>query len=77
MSAIPSVRLNNGVVMPLLGFGVFQVTDLAECEREVWFAPSPGRVHEASGGEVLEEVVSRAFGACRRDVDGHLHSAAH
>lgn len=32
MSAVPSVRLNNGVAMPLLGFGVFQVTDLNECE---------------------------------------------
>ena len=29
------VTLNNGVEMPLLGFGVFQVTDLAECERSV------------------------------------------
>src|SRR5215204_2109881 len=35
MSAIPSVRLNNGVGMPLLGFGVFQVTDTEECERSV------------------------------------------
>jgi hypothetical protein len=24
---------NNGVEMPVLGFGVFQVTDLAECEE--------------------------------------------
>lgn len=29
------VTLNNGVKMLLLGFGVFQVTDLAECERSV------------------------------------------
>jgi diketogulonate reductase-like aldo/keto reductase len=29
------VILNNGVEMPILGFGVFQVTDLAECERSV------------------------------------------
>ena len=29
------VILNNGVRMPLLGFGVFQVTDPAECERAV------------------------------------------
>ena len=29
------VKLNNGVEMPILGFGVFQVTDLAECERSV------------------------------------------
>ena len=35
MSAIPSVRLNNGVTMPLLGFGVFQVNDAEECERSV------------------------------------------
>lgn len=29
------VKLNNGVEMPLVGFGVFQVTDLGECERAV------------------------------------------
>jgi 2,5-diketo-D-gluconate reductase A len=27
------VTLNNGVEMPLLGFGVFQIPDAAECER--------------------------------------------
>src|SRR6185369_13974612 len=32
---VKHVALNNGVMMPLLGFGVFQVTDLAECERSV------------------------------------------
>jgi 2,5-diketo-D-gluconate reductase A len=35
MSPIPTVTLNNGVQMPLLGFGVFQMNDLAECERSV------------------------------------------
>ncbi len=30
-----NVTLNNGVEMPVLGFGVFQVTDPAECERTV------------------------------------------
>ncbi|HEX6287659.1 MAG TPA: aldo/keto reductase [Herpetosiphonaceae bacterium] len=35
MSAIPSVTLNNGVTMPLLGFGVFQMNDAEECERSV------------------------------------------
>lgn len=29
------VTLNNDVQMPALGFGVFQVADLAECERAV------------------------------------------
>jgi len=30
-----TVTLNNGIKMPLLGFGVFQMTDAAECERAV------------------------------------------
>ena len=30
-----SVKLNNGLDMPLLGFGVFQMTDSVECERAV------------------------------------------
>ena len=29
------VTLNNGLVMPILGFGVFQIPDPAECERTV------------------------------------------
>lgn len=30
-----NIKLNNGLEMPLLGFGVFQMTDAAECERAV------------------------------------------
>jgi len=30
-----TIKLNNGIEMPLLGFGVFQMTDAAECERAV------------------------------------------
>ena len=30
-----TVKLNNGIEMPLLGYGVFQMTDAAECERAV------------------------------------------
>ena len=30
-----SVTLNNGVKMPILGFGVYQITDLAVCEQSV------------------------------------------
>jgi diketogulonate reductase-like aldo/keto reductase len=29
------VLLNNGVEMPVLGFGVYQVTDANECERNM------------------------------------------
>jgi len=27
-----TATLNNGVKMPILGYGVFQITDAAECE---------------------------------------------
>jgi 2,5-diketo-D-gluconate reductase A len=37
-----NVLLNNGVEMPLLGFGVFQVTDAEECERGVYEALGTG-----------------------------------
>lgn len=30
-----NIALNNGVKMPILGFGVFQITDSEECERSV------------------------------------------
>lgn len=30
---IPEVTLLNGLAMPVLGFGVFQVPDPAQCER--------------------------------------------
>ncbi len=36
------VTLNNGVEMPILGFGVFQVTDLDECEQGVFTAIETG-----------------------------------
>ena len=36
------VNLNNGVQMPLLGFGVFQIRDQAECERSVLDAIETG-----------------------------------
>lgn len=42
MSTIPTIMLNNGVEMPQLGFGVFQVPDLAECETAVATALATG-----------------------------------
>lgn len=29
------IRLNNGLEMPMEGFGVFQITDSAQCEQAV------------------------------------------
>lgn len=28
-----TVKLNNGIEMPILGFGVFQIPDASECEK--------------------------------------------
>jgi 2,5-diketo-D-gluconate reductase A len=62
MSAIPSVTLNNGVAMPLLGFGVFQVTDLAECERSVLDAIETGyRLIDTAASYGNEEAVGNAI----------------
>ena len=37
-----TVKLNDGLEMPVLGFGVFQMTDAAECERAVLDALETG-----------------------------------
>lgn len=62
MSAIPSVTLNNGVEMPLLGFGVFQVTDAEECERSVYDAIRTGyRLIDTAAAYGNEEAVGAAI----------------
>jgi len=56
------VKLNNGVEMPLLGFGVFQVTDLAECERSVADAIETGyRLIDTAASYQNEEAVGKAI----------------
>lgn len=57
-----SVTLNNGVEMPILGFGVFQVTDLAECERSVLDAINTGyRLIDTAQSYLNEEAVGKAI----------------
>jgi 2,5-diketo-D-gluconate reductase A len=57
-----NVKLNNGVEMPVLGFGVFQVTDLEECERSVLDAISTGyRLIDTAASYQNEESVGRAI----------------
>jgi diketogulonate reductase-like aldo/keto reductase len=59
---IPSVRLNNGVQMPSLGFGVFQVPDPAECERSVRDAIDVGyRLLDTAASYGNEEAVGNAI----------------
>ncbi|SEW06974.1 Aldo/keto reductase [Chitinophaga sp. YR573] len=56
------VKLNNGVEMPILGFGVFQVTDLAECERSVIDAIETGyRLIDTAQSYMNEEAVGKAI----------------
>jgi 2,5-diketo-D-gluconate reductase A len=62
VSAIPSVALNNGVEMPLLGFGVFQMQDADECERSVADAIRTGyRLIDTAAAYGNEEAVGNAI----------------
>lgn len=59
-----TVTLNNGVEMPILGFGVFQITDPAECERAVSEALAAGyRLIDTAASYQNEEAVGRAIAA--------------
>ncbi len=66
------VKLNNGVEMPILGFGVFQVKDLAECERSVLDAIETGyRLIDTAASYGNEEAVGKAIknsGVSREDL---------
>lgn len=56
------VKLNNGVEIPTLGFGVFQITDMTECERSVIDAIQTGYRHIDTAASYLnEEAVGRGI----------------
>ncbi len=57
-----TVKLNNGVDIPMLGFGVFQITDGAECERCVVDAIETGYRHiDTAASYQNEEAVGRGI----------------
>ena len=57
-----SVKLNNGVDMPLEGFGVFQITDPQECEQAVINAIETGyRLIDTASSYQNEEAVGSAI----------------
>lgn len=66
------VTLNNGVEMPKLGFGVFQIENAAECERAVLDALAVGyRSIDTAAAYVNEEAVGSAIrksGVNRQDL---------
>ncbi|WP_289001141.1 aldo/keto reductase [uncultured Megasphaera sp.] len=67
-----TIKLNNGVKMPLEGFGVFQVDDLQICEQAVLEAIQTGyRLIDTASVYMNEEAVGRALkasGVARQDI---------
>lgn len=60
------VTLNNGVKMPILGFGVYQIKDPKECEQAVVDAISVGyRLIDTAASYGNEEAVGRAIRRCK------------
>jgi diketogulonate reductase-like aldo/keto reductase len=67
-----TVKLNNGIEMPILGFGVFQVTDQKECEDSVINAIETGYrlidTAEAYGNEEAVGIAIKESGVARDDL---------
>ena len=72
MTTIPTVTLNNGVQMPILGFGVFQINDAGEAEQSVVDAIETGyRLLDTAASYGNEESVGNAIrksGVAREDL---------
>jgi 2,5-diketo-D-gluconate reductase A len=57
-----TVKLNNGIEMPILGFGVYQVPDPTECEQSVFEAIQAGyRLIDTAAAYMNEEAVGKAI----------------
>ncbi|WP_369764798.1 aldo/keto reductase [Flavobacterium sp. WC2429] len=57
-----NVKLNNGVEMPILGFGVFQIPDATECEKTVLEAIDCGyRLIDTAASYMNEAAVGNAI----------------
>ena len=56
------VILNNGVEMPILGFGVYQIEDAKQCEQAVYDALITGyRLIDTAAAYMNEEAVGKAI----------------
>ena len=65
MNNIQTVKLNNGIEMPLEGFGVFQVPDPAVCEQAVLDAIATGyRLIDTAAAYMNAEAVGKAIAKC-------------
>ncbi len=67
-----TVKLNNGIEMPLLGYGVFQIPDQDECEQSVLDAIEVGyRLIDTAASYMNETAVGNAIkrsGVAREDL---------
>ena len=67
-----TIKLNNGINMPVLGFGVYQINDETECERCVFDALQSGyRLIDTAAAYSNEAAVGRAIkksGIKREDI---------
>ncbi|MBO7745418.1 aldo/keto reductase [Paenibacillus sp. MWE-103] len=67
-----TVTLNNGIEMPIIGLGVFQIRDENECEQSVYDAIMAGyRLIDTAASYLNEEAVGRAIkrsGVAREDL---------
>jgi 2,5-diketo-D-gluconate reductase A len=60
-----TVKLNNGIEMPILGFGVFQIADANECEKCVIDAIEIGyRLIDTAASYMNEKAVGNAIKNC-------------
>lgn len=75
-----TVKLNNGVEIPILGFGVFQITDPAECERSVVDAIQAGYTHiDTAASYKNQEAVGRGIkqsGVARENCSSRQNSGS-
>ncbi|WNS78673.1 aldo/keto reductase [Domibacillus sp. DTU_2020_1001157_1_SI_ALB_TIR_016] len=56
------VILNNGVEMPIIGFGVYQIEDANQCEQSVYDALAAGyRLIDTAAAYMNEEAVGKAI----------------
>lgn len=57
-----TIKLSNGIEMPLLGYGVFQIPDPKECEKSVVEAVESGyRLIDTAASYMNEEAVGKAI----------------
>lgn len=59
------IKLSNGVLMPVMGFGTYQITDLAQCQQCVLDAIAAGyRMIDTAQAYYNEEAVGAALAQC-------------